>query len=75
MRKILSVLSLAAATALATPALAQPTDYYTPDTAALATGAVVGTVAGVGAAQLPQTRIRLVEKFGGELAEDLQPGV
>ncbi len=48
MRKILCVLSLAATAALATPALAQPVDYYTPDTAALATGAAVGTVAGVG---------------------------
>lgn len=52
MRKFITALSIAAVTAaaLATPALARPDDRYpvAPTTAELGTGAVVGTVAGVG---------------------------
>ncbi len=51
MRKAFYVFSIVAAAALATPALAQPYGYdpqYNPDApAAAATGAVVGTAAGV----------------------------
>lgn len=46
MRKIIPALALAAATAVATPALAQ--DYQAQTYAPLATGAVVGTTVGVG---------------------------
>lgn len=49
MRKMLPLLALAAAAAVATPALAQPDDRYVmPNYAAPAAGVAVGTVAGVG---------------------------
>lgn len=52
MRKIINVLSIAAVTAaiLATPAMARPYDRHSVNTgqAEVATGAVIGTVAGVG---------------------------